>query len=296
VPGGPPRAAGNAMEPDDALPVMRHRPLRRTRAHLDDLIDGRPTSLDPLADLVAAVRAPGGPHELGGLDGALAAFVAAPGAAQATQENPLVLKTLAGRLLALKLLALAAGAVTAGGVAYAAVNNNVSSPHGASIVASDENSGAPGSSGAPSSASGDSGQSSDTGTAPAPSETESSTSPDEPGRSVNPSPSLVGLCHAWLAHPRDITKVSSNPAFSVLITAAGSADAVDGYCTTLLNSAHPSHPAHPTQAQNTKTHPAHPTQAQNTKTHPAHPTQAQNTKTRAPHPTKKPHPVPTKTP
>ena len=170
-----------------------------------------------------------------------------------------MLKSVAGRLLALKILAVTAGAAAAGGVAYAATTGDLAAPHGQSALhANAHSSGAPESDDESSPTEGD-----DSSTAGSPSETGSSSESDESGSSAAPSPSLVGLCHAWLAHPSNNAKLSTNPAYSVLVTAAGGVDAVNGYCTTLLASAHPSHPArpsHPTQAKNSShSHPAHPT-------------------------------------
>src|SRR3954451_16406141 len=115
---------GSGREGADA--GMRHRPPRSTRAQLEALLDGRPTADDPLADLVAAVRAPGQPHELSGLDAA-GATLAAPGVAGAAAPPAPVpaLRRVAGRLLALKIVAVAAGTAVAGGVAYAAVSGNL---------------------------------------------------------------------------------------------------------------------------------------------------------------------------
>jgi len=251
-----------------AFRAMRHRPPRRTRAHLDDLIDGRPTTSDPLAGLVAAVRAPAQPHELGGLESALAAFAAAPVAPLTPEEKTPMLKSVAGRLLALKVLAVTAGAAAAGGVAYAATTGDLSVPHGQSALhANAHSSGAPESDDESSSSEG-----TDSSSASSPAESGSSSESDESG-SAAPSPSLVGLCHAWLAHPSNNAKLSTNPAYSVLVTAAGGVDAVNGYCATVLAS------AHPTQAQNSShSHPAHPSQAQNSShSHPAHPTGAATT-------------------
>jgi hypothetical protein len=72
--------------------------------------------------------------------------------------------------------------------------------------------------------------------------------------------------------------MSTNPAFSVLITAAGGPGEVNAYCTSYLASAAPGRPAHPTTAHTSPapkpatkpapTHKPHPTQAQNTKSHP----------------------------
>src|SRR4051794_40179249 len=145
----------NGSEGNGAHAVMKDRPPRLTRAHLDDLLDGRPTAENPLADLVAAVRAPAQQHELSGLDAALAAFAAAPTGAESSEDSSPAFKRVAGRLLALKALAVAAGPAVAGGVASAAVNGTLDSPSGSnsSAVASDS-SGAPGSSRAGSSAPG----------------------------------------------------------------------------------------------------------------------------------------------
>ena len=235
---------------------MKHRPLRRTRAHLDDVLDGRAPAGDPLVDLVAAVRAPAHRAELTGLDAALAAFVSASSVAPSPEEKTPMLKSVAGRLLALKVLAAVAGTAAAGGVAYAAVNGNLEhSPNGNSAAVAGKSAGAP-SRNDESSSTGSDDSSSASGTASQPSESASGTESGSEGPKGTPSPSLQGLCTAWLAHPRDIAKVSGNPAFSVLITAAGGADAVNAYCTSLLATAHPSHPAHPTQAQNTKPKPS----------------------------------------
>jgi hypothetical protein len=109
---------------------------------------------------------------------------------------------------------------------------------------------------------------------------------------ASPSPSLVGLCHAYLAGATHDGK--TNPAFNALTEAAGGADNVRTYCVTLLagkthpakptqaasptHPAHPTHPAKPTQAAS-PTHPAHPAEpagpaAKTHPTHPAKPTQA----------------------
>ena len=77
----------------------------------------------------------------------------------------------------------------------------------------------------------DSPESTDT---PDPSDTPDATDTTD-GSSSGPSPSMTGLCHAWLAgagsrHGRART----NPAFTVLVTTAGGVDSVPAYCTTLL--------------------------------------------------------------
>jgi hypothetical protein len=104
------------------------------------------------------------------------------------------------------------------------------------------------------------------------------TSPGSSGdHSATPSPSMVGLCHAFTAGAGDNPgKALENPAFTVLITTAGGKDKVTAYCTALLADATHSagSPAsHPTGAPST-----HPTGAPT-----SHPTGAPST-----HPTKPP--------
>lgn len=276
---------------------MNNADPRRTGAHLDAILDGRPTR-DPLGNLVAVLQAPAQPHELTGLDAALSVFGQGPSAASAPEVAPPMSKAWAGRALVVKVLALIAGAAATGGVAYAATAGNSSAPHHPAVVAGTDSAG-PSSSASDTSAPASSvpGSSStpvSSGLASGPASGSASTGTTRSGiarhAAASPSPSLAGLCTAWLAHPRDVAKLSTNPAFSVLINAAGGADAVNGYCATLLATSHPTHPAQPTQARSAShTHPAQPTQARNTShpTHPsrpAHPSQAHNSSHPHPHP------------
>jgi hypothetical protein len=58
----------------------------------------------------------------------------------------------------------------------------------------------------------------------------------------DPSPSLVGLCHAYLdGAGSDHGNALDSPAFQALITAAGGKDGVDAFCTQLLATLKPSH-------------------------------------------------------
>ena len=70
--------------------------------------------------------------------------------------------------------------------------------------------------------------------------------------SAAPSPSMVGLCRAFAAGAGDNPgKALENPAFTALITAAGSKDKVTSFCTAVLADAeHPtgSSTSHPTGA------------------------------------------------
>jgi hypothetical protein len=55
-----------------------------------------------------------------------------------------------------------------------------------------------------------------------------------PGSHATPSPSLVGLCTAFLAHPMtERGKALESPAFQALVAAAGGTDGVEGFCTGL---------------------------------------------------------------
>ena len=66
--------------------------------------------------------------------------------------------------------------------------------------------------------------------------------------SADPSPSLVGLCHAYTAGAgSEHGKALESPAFQALLTAAGGKDNVDAFCTGILASAKPDQPtSHPT--------------------------------------------------
>lgn len=56
--------------------------------------------------------------------------------------------------------------------------------------------------------------------------------------SATPSPNLIGLCRAYTAGVKDSNgKALDNPAFTVLITAAGGAAGVDAFCVTTLAAA-----------------------------------------------------------
>jgi hypothetical protein len=97
-----------------------------------------------------------------------------------------------------------------------------------------------------------------TGTAAAPSSAADgagrpTTTPTHPGAGPSelPSPSLLGLCHAYTAGAgSDHGKALSDPAFTALITAAGGTDKVDSYCKALLASPPGNAPSHPTGAPN----------------------------------------------
>ena len=192
-----------------------------------------------------------------------------------------MIKSTLAKVLTVKVAAIAAAFCAAGGVATAAVTGHLATPSSTSPVPATASSHPAGASGSHPGTSASRGSSS--------------------GHHGSPSPSLVGLCHAYLAGAgSDHGKALDNPAFTVLITTAGGKSQVDGYCTALLkehSSAtgspepttapgrstpdHPGNTDHPTGAPVT-----HPTGAPET-----HPTGAPET-----HPTGAPSTHPTGAP
>jgi hypothetical protein len=202
---------------------------RRTAERmLDRARAGRPAGGDPLVDLLALAAAPAGRDELAGESAALAAFRAARLAPANRPRRQSMIKTTLAKALTLKAAAVLA-ATAAGGVALAASTGALPNPLSETTQH------------APSAAGHVSGRPSVAGSHRG--------GPD--GSDASPSPSLVGLCHAYLAGAgSDHGKALENPAFSVLITTAGGKDKVDAFCTALLASAGPSKDAkdHPTGA------------------------------------------------
>jgi hypothetical protein len=206
--------------------MTRRRARTRTPEHL--LPGGIPAD-SALAGLLADASAPAQPHEVDGLSAALTAF-------SASQPNPRrsPVKLLIASLLATKAFAATAAVASVGGIALAAATGSL--PPAAQNAAHDLVH-------APAAASAHSARA----------------DAKAPTSRATPSPSLVGLCHAYGAGVATAKgKALDNPAFTVLITAAGSRDAVTSYCTSLLATAPGGKPtALPTQAQGhkPKTHP-----------------------------------------
>jgi hypothetical protein len=234
-----------------------HRTRQLDRDTAEALLSGVPAArrgAGRLGEHLAAAAAPGRPEELAGWPVVLAAFRAAHPQPVADQRRRPVLKTWLTKLLTVKAAAALAVAAT-GGVALAASSGALPNPL-ADKPAATTSHGPDGDrpSGGPS-------------------------HPDGKGPSALPSPSLVGLCHAYEAGAgADHGKALESPAFTALITAAGAKDKVDGFCTTLLaaspgNGAGPS--GHPTgePSDPSHTHPSsapteHPTGAPTS--HPTH--------------------------
>jgi hypothetical protein len=194
------------------------RPRRIDRATAEQLLRrgsaGPPVGPDPLVHLLAAAAAPVQPGELAGEQVTMAAFRAAHLTPVPQLRRVSVIKTALAKLLTLKVAATAVAAVTAaGGVALAASNGVLPNP----MAGGDR-----------------------PATAQASGEPEAKPS-DKPGSQGSPSPSMVGLCHAFGAGAGDNPgKALENPAFGALISTAGGKDKVAGYCATLLASAKPS--------------------------------------------------------
>ncbi|WP_426512843.1 hypothetical protein ACPPVO_20690 [Dactylosporangium sp. McL0621] len=212
--------------------------IRRTRrvnaATAERLLAGDSTDDQQhrLAVVLAASTGPARPAELTGLHNAMVGFRSAQLHPVPLPRRQSVVKTALLKLLTVKAAIVTTLAVGAGGVALAATTGTLPNPlnNHANPAASARSA---------------------LGAA-------SSAEPDHKS-SANPSPSLVGLCHAYMAGAgAEHGKALENPAFGALIAAAGGRDAnkVDEYCAKLLTSAsaQPSIPAggrpseHPTGA------------------------------------------------
>jgi hypothetical protein len=235
--------------------------LRKSRAELEDLLDGRTESDDALGRTMQAARAEGTPDELAGLEAATAAFrtaraedADAPEYVPARRGIP-VLRRLATATLATK-VAIGVAAVAASAVTYAAVDVNrapAPAPPPASTSASTSPpSSSPASSGSPSRPSSSARQPSRTATPTSRSSTPGSTSRtgSPPASSTTSGVSLAGLCRQWLARPGRHLDLANDPQFRPLLRAAGTAAQIEAYCTDLVgaptSASKPSRPKVPT--------------------------------------------------
>jgi hypothetical protein len=166
---------------------------------------------DRLARLLAAAAAPAmaGETDGGGEQAALVAFREAHPTGSPVPRRRSMLKLTVAKLLTAKVAALAAAATLAGGVALATTGNipNPMSGLGASETAADR--GNP-DRGAPEQAA-------------------------DPMSHASPSPSIEGLCQAFLASTEvERGRALESPAFQVLIRTAGDEAEVDSYCADLV--------------------------------------------------------------
>ena len=189
---------------------------------LEHLLDGR-WGRDGLSQILAAAAGPGTARELDGLSAATAAFSAAgPGPDAVPPRRKPMLKSVLAKLLAAKAAAVLAGTAAMSGVALAASTGTLPAPLQDAAHAI----GAPAAHVAH-----------DTTDAQGPTSGDPATEPTGAPtvRPTNtPSPSLVGLCHAWSENEHG--NRATNPAFSVLVTTAGGSAQVSAYCATLLAS------------------------------------------------------------
>jgi len=249
----------------------------------------------PLAELLSAARQFRPAGDGAGLDAALAAFRSASAhIAPRSVRRRSMLKHTAAKLAATKLIAAGGLALAAtGGVAAAATGHLPSPlPHSGNASATAR---AAVSSHNPQLAPVDATSSS----APASSSsaaqpTASSTPSDRPDGT--PSPSLTGLCRAWLARPHQHGKADSSAAFTVLVTTAGGTDSVAGYCTTLLSSApssSSSESSEPTESDDPTGEPSHSGKPSNPGAPTARPSASHPTGAPSSHPSGKPTALPT---
>jgi hypothetical protein len=217
------------------------RPLNAETA--EQLLDGHPIArrhARGLAERLAVASAAAFPGELAGEDAAVAAFVAVSGADLAPQSgrNSMMKSAVVAKLLTLKAAVIAVTAVSAGGVALAASTGVLPNPLTPNSPSS-----------------------------------HSTDAPDHTGGpNATPSPSLIGLCTAYLAGAgADHGKALESPAFRALITAAGGQDKLDTFCAGLgvtapgsrgagSPTAHPTGgPSHPDATEHPTGPPSHPT-------------------------------------
>jgi hypothetical protein len=229
-----------------------HEPHPLTAEIAEHLLDGHPIArrhAHSLAERLAAATTAAFPGELAGEDAAVAAFMAVPGAhlTPLSWRTSMMKSAVVAKLLTLKAAVIAVAAVSAGGVALAASTGVLPNP-----------------------------------LSPNNSSNHSTDGPDHTrGPDATPSPSLIGLCTAYLAGAgAEHGKALQSPAFTALITAAGGQDKVDAYCTGLGVTA-------PGPDHGTGSPTAHPTGE------PSHPDPTEHPTSKSPHPTGEPtsHPA-----
>jgi hypothetical protein len=221
-----------------------------TRRAAERILDHRGDPTEPLAQVVDAAAAP---SPVAGEDQATALFRAATGLVPVpTSGGASTMNRLVRRIAALPAVGVAAGALAlgGGGLALAATHGAVNVPFTGHDNRADHAPAAP--------------------TSANPGLTRTPGAPQSPGTarptsvpSATPSPSLVGLCHAYQAGA--VPRKTSNPAFAALAAAAGGAGQVTGYCSGVLGAASHPTPSHPTPSHPTS--PAHPAPSA-TPTHP----------------------------
>lgn len=223
--------------------MTTRQPPPLNRANAEAILAGTATERSELAQIIAAARGPATSDELAGEAAAMIRFQAArlePAAAHGVT----VRKRMSDKLLAAKVgIAAALAAAATGGVALAAAAHTQTEPAHHALPASTSVA-APSHDGTPTP------KATKAAVPPPPSHAAAaSAAPTAPGGagshpSASPSPSLRGLCIAYLANEITGGKRMNNPAFGALVTAAGGKDKITTYCLTLLRAdPHPTRPA-----------------------------------------------------
>ncbi|HEX5114116.1 MAG TPA: hypothetical protein VFW65_02850 [Pseudonocardiaceae bacterium] len=200
--------------------MSKHQQPRISRRTAARMLRGAPVIVpDALVDLLAAAVAPPRDGELVGEQAATTAFLEAAHRDTVLQpRSPSMIKSMLAKALTVKIAAIAAAIFTVGGVATAAVTGHLPLPSNSSSTGASTSSHAANTSVTLTTTPG------------------SRTSSAHQG---SPSPSLVGLCHAYIAGAgSDHGKALQNPAFTALITSAGGKTKVDAYCAALIKAKH----------------------------------------------------------
>lgn len=209
--------------------MSAHRSCRLDRRTAERILNGdRTAGHRALRDLLDAAAAEGRDNEFRGERAAVAAFRAARLDPASVRRSSMI-KTAWAKLHAVPKVAVAAAATVAvavGGVAAVAATGSLPKVTGAPVASTSTTIAT-----TSSVASSQAGEPSHT-----PPSTPIPSTPVPTGTlGAEPSPSLVGLCHAYTAGAgSEHGKALENPAFTVLITTAGGREKVDGYCAGLL--------------------------------------------------------------
>jgi hypothetical protein len=215
--------------------MTTRQPPPLNRANAEAILTGTATERSELAQIIAAAQGPATSDELTGEAAAMIGFQAArldPAAAHGVT----VRKRMSDKLLAAKVgIAAALAAAATGGVALAAAAHTQTGPAPAHhALPASTSVAAPSHDGTPTP------RATKAAVPPPPSHAAAaSAAPTAPGGagshpSASPSPSLRGLCIAYLANEITGGKRMDNPAFGALVTAAGGKEKVATYCLTLL--------------------------------------------------------------
>ncbi|KLL11213.1 hypothetical protein [Protofrankia coriariae] len=195
--------------------MSTYRPRRIDREDAERMLRGVPVDptagSGPLADLLAAVAAPARADEFAGEEAAVAAFREARLVPVNQLRREPMIKIALAKLLTVKIAVAAVAATTVGGVAVAASTGALSSPGEHEAAA---------------------------GITTSASAQAADPSAHVPAAGAIAPASLPALCHTYTAtaaeHPDRSGKALDEPAFSLLIAAAGGKGKVTAYCGEIL--------------------------------------------------------------